>query len=75
MTRAAFNQRRKTLRNSLSAGLGWTDDLLYGILDNTSVLPDMRPEQVTVAQFCEIVRAAKEMEATFTSIATIDDCP
>lgn len=75
VTRAAFNQRRKTLRNSLSAGLGWTDDLLYGILDNTSVLPDMRPEQVTVAQFCEIVRAAKEMEATFTSIATIDDCP
>lgn len=62
VTRAAFNQRRKTLRNSLTAGLGWTDELLYAVLDKTSVMPDLRPEQVTVEQFCDIVRAAKEVE-------------
>ena len=62
VTRAAFNQRRKTLRNSLTAGLGWTDEVLYAVLDKTSVMPDLRPEQVTVEQFCDIVRAAKEVE-------------
>lgn len=62
VTRAAFNQRRKTLRNSLTAGLGWTDELLYEVLEKTSVMPDLRPEQVTIEQFCEIVRAAKELE-------------
>ena len=62
VTRAAFNQRRKTLRNSLTAGLGWTDELLYEVLEKTSVMPDLRPEQVTIEQFCEIVRAARELE-------------
>jgi 16S rRNA (adenine1518-N6/adenine1519-N6)-dimethyltransferase len=62
VTRAAFNQRRKTLRNSLTAGLGWTDEMLYAVLEKTSVMPDLRPEQVTVEQFCDIVRAAKEIE-------------
>lgn len=58
VTRAAFNQRRKTLRNSLTSGLGWTDEQLYAILGGTSVTPEMRPEQVTVDQFCEIVRSS-----------------
>lgn len=62
VTRAAFNQRRKTLRNSLTAGLGWTDEMLYAVLEKTSVMPDLRPEQVTVEQFCDIVRAAKDLE-------------
>lgn len=62
VTRAAFNQRRKTLRNSLTAGLGWTDEMLFAVLEKTSVMPDLRPEQVTVEQFCDIVRAAKDLE-------------
>jgi 16S rRNA (adenine1518-N6/adenine1519-N6)-dimethyltransferase len=64
VSRAAFNQRRKTLRNSLTAGLGWTDDLLYSVLAQTSVTPEMRPEQITVEQFCEIVRAANEIDSS-----------
>lgn len=59
ITRAAFNQRRKTLRNSLTSGLGWTDENLYAVLETTSVTPELRPEQVSVDQFCEIVRSAK----------------
>ena len=59
ITRAAFNQRRKTLRNSLTAGLGWSDTDLYAVLEQASVLSDTRPEQVSVDQFCEIARAAK----------------
>lgn len=62
VTRAAFNQRRKTLRNSLTAGLGWSDQMLYDVLNKTSVTPDLRPEQVTIDQFCEIVRAANILE-------------
>jgi len=62
ITRAAFNQRRKTLRNSLTAGLEWTDEYFYEVLEQTSVMPDLRPEQVTIDQFCEIARAAKELE-------------
>jgi len=59
ITRAAFNQRRKTLRNSLTSGLGWSDTDLYGVLDQASVPSDTRPEQLSVDQFCEIARAAK----------------
>lgn len=62
ITRAAFNQRRKTLRNSLTSGLGWTDTNLHAVLNQTSVSSDTRPEQVTVDQFCDIVRAAKVLE-------------
>jgi 16S rRNA (adenine1518-N6/adenine1519-N6)-dimethyltransferase len=62
ITRAAFNQRRKTLRNSLTSGLGWTDSNLHAVLDQTSVASDTRPEQITVEQFCDIVRAAKALE-------------
>lgn len=62
ITRAAFNQRRKTLRNSLTSGLSWSDELLYEVLERTSVSPELRPEQVSVEQFCEIVRVAKELE-------------
>ncbi|MEY3764396.1 MAG: rRNA ((1518)-N(6)/adenine(1519)-N(6))-dimethyltransferase RsmA [Armatimonadota bacterium] len=59
ITRAAFNQRRKTLRNSLTSGLGWSDTDLYAVLDQASVPSDTRPEQLSVDQFCEIARAAK----------------
>jgi 16S rRNA (adenine1518-N6/adenine1519-N6)-dimethyltransferase len=62
ITRAAFNQRRKTLRNSLTSGLGWSDDNLYSVLDKTSVSSDARPEQVTVEQFYDIARAVKALE-------------
>jgi 16S rRNA (adenine1518-N6/adenine1519-N6)-dimethyltransferase len=62
ITRAAFNQRRKTLRNSLTSGLGWSDDNLYAVLDQASVQSDARPEQVTVEEFYDIARAVKARE-------------
>lgn len=62
ISRAAFNQRRKTLRNSLTSGLGWSDESLYAVFEETSVTPDLRPEQVTIDQFCEIARAAKVLD-------------
>ncbi len=62
ITRAAFNQRRKTLRNSLTSGLGWSDENLHAVLDQTSVPSDARPEQVTVEQFYDIARAVKALE-------------
>lgn len=47
LVKAAFNQRRKMMSNSLK-GLGFSDMEMYEQIKN------LRPEQLSVAQFCEL---------------------
>lgn len=47
VVKAAFNQRRKTLRNSLK-------DHIYGKNISDNEVFNLRPEQITVAQFMEL---------------------
>ncbi len=53
VVRATFSQRRKQIRNSLRANFGGilSDDLLDQALVRASVLPTVRPEQLSLEQF------------------------
>jgi len=52
--RAAFNQRRKTLLNSLSSGLSVSKEEMKSILDAAGVDPGARAETLTMEQFAAI---------------------
>jgi len=55
---AAFQQRRKMLRQSLSTVLGGTSAAASAVLEAAGVDPQERGEQLTVADFLRIARAA-----------------
>jgi 16S rRNA (adenine1518-N6/adenine1519-N6)-dimethyltransferase len=58
VTAAAFGQRRKMLRTSLKT-LGIA---IEPLLDHAGVAPTARAEELTVADFCALARAAEEMD-------------
>ncbi|NLW80020.1 MAG: 16S rRNA (adenine(1518)-N(6)/adenine(1519)-N(6))-dimethyltransferase RsmA [Ruminococcaceae bacterium] len=51
LVRAAFGQRRKTLVNAASAGLGVPKAALAGAMDTLGLPPLARPEELTLEQF------------------------
>ena len=55
---AAFQQRRKMLRQSLSSVLGGTSANATAVLEAAGVDPQERGEQLTVADFLRVARAA-----------------
>ncbi|AWB94855.1 16S rRNA (adenine(1518)-N(6)/adenine(1519)-N(6))-dimethyltransferase [Agromyces badenianii] len=55
---AAFQQRRKMLRQSLSTVLGGGSARATAVLESAGVDPQARGEQLTVADFLRIARAA-----------------
>jgi 16S rRNA (adenine1518-N6/adenine1519-N6)-dimethyltransferase len=58
LIRSAFNQRRKTLRNSLSGFLA--KEALQEFLDNKGIDKNVRPEDLTLGQFAELTKIAKK---------------
>jgi len=52
--KAAFAQRRKTLLNSLSAGLGINKETTSQILKTKCINPSLRAENLTMTQFADI---------------------
>ena len=55
---AAFQQRRKMLRQALAGVLGGTSAAASGILEHAGVAPTARGEQLTIDDFVRIARAA-----------------
>jgi 16S rRNA (adenine1518-N6/adenine1519-N6)-dimethyltransferase len=51
--KAAFSQRRKTLRNSLGQ-LGYPGDVMSGVKDGTGIDLGRRAETLSVAEFCRL---------------------
>ena len=61
--RAAFGQRRKTILNSLSAGLAWEKSDLAQCLEQAGIPGNARAEQLTMEQFgalCRILSCRRE---------------
>ena len=58
MVRAAFALRRKTLLNSLSAGLGgqYTKETLSQAIAACSLPADVRGERLSIPQFAQLSR-------------------
>lgn len=57
VVKTSFNQRRKTIRNSVKP-------LLHDGFDTTSKLFDKRPEQLSVAQFVELTQIIEQQRLT-----------
>lgn len=51
---AAFQQRRKTILNSLSHGLKLTKEIIKSVLDDNHIPLDERPEQLSPGQFVQL---------------------
>lgn len=57
VVKAAFSQRRKTLSNTLSSGLGISKAQAAELLDRANVPANLRAEQLTMQQFADISNA------------------
>jgi 16S rRNA (adenine1518-N6/adenine1519-N6)-dimethyltransferase len=51
LVRASFQQRRKTLRNSLQQGTGLQEAQVLAALEACGISPKERPEQLSIEQF------------------------
>ena len=60
-TQAAFGQRRKMLRQSLKAFAAAQGVELAALLDAAGLDPTRRAEEIDVAGFCRLARAAEAM--------------
>ncbi len=56
IVKAAFQQRRKTLLNSLDGLFPWTKAVLFALLRDAAVEPGCRPESLSVGQFAKLTR-------------------
>jgi 16S rRNA (adenine1518-N6/adenine1519-N6)-dimethyltransferase len=54
VVRSAFSQRRKKLVNSLLSRGRWSKEQILAALERASISPDVRPEQLAIAQFAEL---------------------
>ena len=62
VVRAGFDQRRKTMLNSLSAGLRWEKDATRALLTAAGIAENARAEQVTLEQWKALTRAYFSMK-------------
>lgn len=61
--RAGFNQRRKTIANSLSRVLKLDKDLIGMALNEAQINPTRRAETLTLAEFAEVANALARLKA------------
>jgi 16S rRNA (adenine1518-N6/adenine1519-N6)-dimethyltransferase len=60
--KAGFSQRRKTLANSLSSGLGITKDTANSLLKKASLQPTIRAEKLSLEDFIRLSDCLTEYE-------------
>lgn len=59
ITNVAFNQRRKTINNSLKK-LNLEQDQIVKALEAAKIQPSCRPESISIEQFCSLTNALKD---------------
>jgi 16S rRNA (adenine1518-N6/adenine1519-N6)-dimethyltransferase len=55
LAKAGFSQKRKTLRNSLAGGMGWSTAETAGILQRAGILPQRRAESLSLDEWRQLV--------------------
>ncbi len=63
LTKAGFAQRRKTLRNTLSAGLGWPKDKVETFLQSAGIDHMRRAETLNLEEWGTLVEKLQETES------------
>jgi 16S rRNA (adenine1518-N6/adenine1519-N6)-dimethyltransferase len=51
LARAGFSQKRKNLRNALSAGLSWSKDAVVALLEKAGVDPRRRAQTLSISEW------------------------
>lgn len=64
--KASFGQRRKTLANSVSGGLGFTKDEVFSALEKCSLAPTARAEELSLSDFAVFSAALAEIQQNRT---------
>jgi 16S rRNA (adenine1518-N6/adenine1519-N6)-dimethyltransferase len=62
VTRAGFSQKRKTLRNSLSAGLALSSERTTRLLESAAIDPRRRAETLSLEEWRGVTQALLEGE-------------
>jgi 16S rRNA (adenine1518-N6/adenine1519-N6)-dimethyltransferase len=57
LIKAGFSQKRKTLRNALSGGLGWSPDAAAKLLETAGIEPARRAETLSISEWKKLVSA------------------
>jgi 16S rRNA (adenine1518-N6/adenine1519-N6)-dimethyltransferase len=57
LIKAAFSKRRKTFANAVSSGTGIPKAEIFAVLEELGLNADIRPERLTLDDFCNITRA------------------
>ncbi len=57
LAHAGFGQKRKTLRNSLSAGLNWPAVQIEALLENAGIAAQRRAESLSLSEWKALTRA------------------
>jgi 16S rRNA (adenine1518-N6/adenine1519-N6)-dimethyltransferase len=60
LAHAAFNQKRKMLRNSLQSVLGGDSDSISGVLESAGIDPQQRPETLLLEDWLRLAEVVKE---------------
>jgi 16S rRNA (adenine1518-N6/adenine1519-N6)-dimethyltransferase len=62
LIKAGFLQRRKKLRNSLSAGFGWPVEQAHDLLLQASIEPSRRAETISLEEWARLASLISEIE-------------
>ncbi len=63
LIKAGFLHKRKTLRNSLQAGLGWTKSAVDSLLASAHIDPRQRAQSLTLAEWIQLTRQYHQLQA------------
>ena len=70
VVKAAFSQRRKTLANSLSSGLGLKKDDIYAVLEECGFGVNARAEELSLEDFAVLAAAVGKRKAKSEALTT-----
>lgn len=68
--KASFGQRRKTLANSVSGGLGFTKDEVFSALEKCSLAPTARAEELSLDDFAALCAALAKIQQSRNNSST-----
>ena len=64
IVKAGFTHKRKTLRNSISKGLGWEAAEVESFLQSQGIDPRMRAEKISIDQWLDLTRAYDKIQSS-----------
>ncbi len=65
LAKAGFGQKRKTLRNALSAGMGWDKDRAGRTLQAAEIDPQRRAQTLALSEWERLVKATRQAQQSW----------